>query len=100
MFMIDNAIIRKIQILVKQGRMSQRQIAKHTGVSRGTVQAVANGQRTEYSHSTSKSAVTWVVPSGQPERCPQCGGRVRMPCLACQIYESGSKSEFSQLNFI
>jgi len=86
--MINNAAIQKIQILLKQGKMSQRQIAKHIGVSRGTVQAVARGKRTLVTTKT----VSWVVPTGQPKRCPQCGGHVRMPCLACQILENISDS--------
>ena len=86
--MIDNTIIQKIQILLKQGKLSQRQIAKHIGVSRGTVQAVAKGKRTL----TTDKAVAWVAPTGQPKRCPQCGGHVRMPCLACQIHECISNS--------
>jgi Predicted transcriptional regulators len=81
--MINNTVIQTIQILLKQGKMSQRQIAKHIGVSRGTVQAVAKGKRTL----TVPKAVSWVAPTGQPKRCPQCGGQVRMPCLACQIFE-------------
>ena len=81
--MINNSIIQKIQTLLKQGKMSQRQIAKHIGVSRGTVQAVAKGKRTL----TIAKTVSWVAPTGLPKRCPQCGGHVRMPCLACQIFE-------------
>ena len=86
--MINNTVIQKIQILLKQGKMSQRQIAKHIGVSRGTVQAVAKGKRTL----ASNKAVSWVAPTGQPRRCPQCGGHVRMPCLACQILKDISNS--------
>ena len=86
--MINNIIIQKIQILLKQGKMSQRQIAKNLGVSRGTVHAVAKGKRTL----TTAKTVFWVAPTGQPKRCPQCGGHVRMPCLACQILEGISNS--------
>ena len=86
--MINNIVIQKIQILLKQGEMSQRQIAKHIGVSRGTVQAVAKGKRTL----KTVNAASWVAPTGQPRRCPQCGSHVRMPCLACQIIECNSNS--------
>jgi len=83
--MIKNDIIRKILHLVKQGKMSQRQIAKRLGVSRGTVQAVAHGKRLEHIPVAMNAAATWVVPSGKPKRCPDCGSWVKMPCLACQL---------------
>ena len=83
--MITNDIIRKIMHLIKQGKMSQREIAKRFGVSRGTVQAVAHGRRSEYIPTSMKVAATWVVPSGKPKRCPDCGSWVKMPCLACQL---------------
>jgi len=84
--MINNDIIKKITLLVKQGTLSQRQIAKRLGVSRGTVQAVVHGRRTERIPFTMKAAASWVVPSGQPKRCPECGSWVKMPCLACQLF--------------
>ena len=86
--MIDNAVIQNIQMLLKQGKMSQRQIAKNIGVSRGTVQSVAKGKRAL----AAPKAASWIAPTGQPKRCPQCGGHVRMPCLACQIFEGISNS--------
>jgi len=88
--MIDNTVIKKIQTLVQQGQMSQRKIAKLLGVSRGTVQAVAHGKRTLHRN---PSANHWIAPSGQPQRCPKCGSCVRMPCLACQLYDILNKQE-------
>ena len=84
--MIKNDIIKKISHLIKQGGLSQRQIAKKLGVSRGTVQAVVNGKRKEHVPNAMKKTGIWVIPSGQPKRCPHCGSWVRMPCLACQLY--------------
>ena len=88
--MLKDSVIKQIQMLVQQGHLSQRKIAKLLGVSRGTVQAVANGKRTE--HDDKPSSKFWTIPTGQPQRCPLCGGRVRMPCLACQLYEFEQKT--------
>jgi len=82
--MIKNEVIKQIQFYVRQGRMSQRKIATFWGVSRGTVQAVANGKRTDNVLSSVKTAI-WVAPSGKPKRCCYCGSWVKMPCLACQL---------------
>lgn len=87
--MLEDSVIKQIQMLVQQGHLSQRKIAKQLGVSRGTVQAVANGKRIE--RSGHPASATWIAPSGQPQRSPLCGGRVRMPCLACQLYEFDQK---------
>jgi len=90
--MIKNDTIRKILLLVKQGKMSQRQIAKRLGVSRGTVQAVAYGRRSEHVPAAMKTVATWVVPSGKPRRCYKCGSWVKMPCLACQLVNLGHQT--------
>ena len=92
--MIKNEIIKQINKLIKQGELSQRQIAKNLGVSRGTVQAVAHGKRTELLPTAMKSAAKWVVPTGQPKRCTHCGGCVKMPCLACQLFAMQKVSDF------
>ena len=97
--MIKNDIIRKILHLVKQGKMSQRQIAKRLGVSRGTVQAVAQGRRSEHIPAAIASAVTWIVPSGKPKRCPDCGSCVKMPCLACQLFATQTDFGYQTSNF-
>lgn len=83
--MIKNDVIKRINQLVKRGKLSQRQIAKNVGVSRGTVHAVAKGRRLEHDPNAMKKTSIWVIPSGRPKRCPHCGSCVRMPCLACQI---------------
>ena len=90
--MIKNDIIRKILYLVKQEKMSQRQIAKRLGVSRGTVQAVAHGRRSEHISSAMKAVATWIVPSGKPKRCHKCGSWVKIPCLACQLANFGHQA--------
>lgn len=32
-----------------------------------------------------ESDIVYPKKSGKPERCPECGGMVKMPCLGCQI---------------
>jgi predicted XRE-type DNA-binding protein len=89
--MLENATIRKILHLIEQKTMSQRQIAKRLGVSRGTVQAVAHGKRTE--HTPAVKVATWVAPTGKPKRCRICGSYAKTPCLACQLYKLPQDSE-------
>ncbi len=86
--MIAPFVIREIQRLLRQGRFSQRQIARKLRISRGTVNAVAQGKRTEDSvHKTGceEKSEGIVFPTGAPTRCPECGKLVQKPCLACQL---------------
>ena len=64
--------------------MSQREISRITGVSRDAVRRIFKGRWQE-------------MPSPQPMphstqlrgrrigRCPECGARVLMPCIACRV---------------
>ncbi len=82
--MLRTAIVEEIRLLLASGRISQRGIARRLGISRGTVSAVAQGQRRER---TVGPQGTCEDPEarGPLERCPGCGARVFMPCLACRI---------------
>jgi len=79
--MLSEDTIDEIRRLLAVGRLSQRQIAAQLGVSRGVVGQIAQGKR------TTRRAETLAIasPRGPLVRCPQCGGLVRQPCLACQI---------------
>ena len=82
--MIDESAVGEIRRLLAQGRFSQRHIAQLVGVSRGTVNAIAQGRRpTHPPHRGGDDEC--VPPSGLPARCPGCGGLVQMPCLACRV---------------
>ena len=83
--MIANATVKKVVELLEEGKLSQRQIAKLTGVSRGSVGAIARGTRTNPNASSYEEEMLIIPPSGPPTRCPQCGRLVQQPCLACQI---------------
>ena len=84
--MISNVAETEIRRLLAEGQLSQRKIALHVGVSRGTVHAMARGKRPEHLREIRhRRRSPLITPTGPPRRCPQCGGLVQMPCLACQV---------------
>jgi len=83
--MIPAAVVNEIQDLLGGGKLSQREIARRVGVSRGTVNAIARGKRRDRTARRPHPVDRLVAPKGPPKRCPTCGGLVTMPCLACQL---------------
>jgi len=81
--MIDPSIVDEIRRLLAKRELSQREIARRLGVSRGTVNAIALGRRADRSKPPRTDGFT--PPSGLPTRCPICHCKVQMPCLACQV---------------
>ena len=81
--MLPDALVMEIQRRLASGQ-SQRSVARLLSVSRGTVSAVANGRRTTGQGSCNPKE-TYVPPHGPIARCPECGAKVMMPCLACQV---------------
>jgi hypothetical protein len=81
--MLATAVVEKIQDLLSAGTLSQRKIAQHVGVSRGTVNAIALGKRP--SRPEPRHCDEFCFPAGPLERCPGCGGMVQMPCLLCRV---------------
>lgn len=75
--------VREIQGLLTQGALSQRAISRATGASRATIAAIAAGTRPDYE--SRRRPLAFEPPVGPIARCPTCGGKVRTPCLACQI---------------
>ena len=82
--MIAPARIAEVRRLLAEGEHSQRAIARLTGISRGTVTAVAGGRRPDYVPQ-SKADDTSPLPRGPCRRCRRCGALVYMPCRACAI---------------
>ena len=83
--MLDEGVVNQVKRLLATGRHSQRKIARMTGVSRGSVTAIALGRRPDYRAIRSKPAEQDAPPfSGPPQRCPTCGGLVLMPCALCR----------------
>ena len=89
--MIAPEIIREIQRLLERGELSQRKIATKTGVSRGTVNSVANGSRADRDARRRQHSAGFDPPHGLPRRCPSCGRLVQMPCLACRLQKLATK---------
>lgn len=83
--MISSHVVAEVRRLLEEGRLSQRKIAQWTGVSRGTVNAIARDQHPDCEARRCRRTDAFIPPSGPPRRCPGCGGMVQMPCLLCQL---------------
>ncbi|HQF12648.1 MAG TPA: helix-turn-helix transcriptional regulator, partial [Thermogutta sp.] len=79
---LNRHLADKILRLLTEERLSQRQVARLTGVSRATIAAIAKGEWHARFRERPKDE------SDQPpapSRCPECGALVTPPCLACRI---------------
>jgi hypothetical protein len=85
--MLALSVVEEIGRLLKEGELSQRAIAAQLGVSRGTVGAIASGRRALYGRDPEMEDTDPHVPTSAPERCPECGYLVFMPCLVCRTRE-------------
>ncbi len=83
--MIAFAVVDEIERLLGEGNLSQRKIAVRLGVSRGTVNAIAQGKRPDYRTRRRERDDDFIAPCGPVARCPTCGAKVAMPCLACRV---------------
>ena len=80
--MIAQNLVDEVRRLLTTGKYSQRQIARQTGVGRGTVNAIACGKRKD--KTPEKETEAWGPFDGPIQRCPTCGGLVHMPCRLCE----------------
>ena len=87
--MIADAVVENVRHLLADGALSQRKIARRLGISRGTVNAISQGRRPDYSQLQTPEAANFPFPQGVPRRCPGCGGMVQMPCLLCHVRALG-----------
>lgn len=83
--MLAPSMVAEIRRLLAEDKLSQRKIARLSGVSRGTVGAIASGKRPDYGPRPSDDEPD--RPSGPPQRCATCGGMVYMPCRLCALRE-------------
>ena len=83
--MIATTIVTEVRRMLREGRLSQRQIALRVGVSRGTVNAIALERRRHGSARDGRPDDGFIPPRGKPMRCPNCGGLAQMPCLLCYL---------------
>jgi hypothetical protein len=73
-----------IRLLLADDRLSQREIARQSGVSRGVVAGIADGTRPDYAALRPPVAPVAPLPVQPAGRCPQCGAMVEFPCIACR----------------
>lgn len=81
--MITSDVVFAVRRLLLETKLSWREIARRSGVSRGSVRAIASGRRSEDATHLPAVEVDWEGPAGPPVRCPGCGGLVFMPCVFC-----------------
>jgi hypothetical protein len=82
--MLPAALIQEVDRLLQDGQLSHREIAAQLGVSRGTVNAVANGSRRHYGNEPHAGDIRLSTAASSAVRCPRCGYRVYAPCLICR----------------
>ena len=82
--MLNASIVEQVRQLLIEEKLSQRQVARQLGVSRSSVQAIAQGRHTRDVRPAAAEQ-PWSEPVGPLQRCPTCGGRVLMPCLLCYV---------------
>lgn len=85
--MLALSVVEEIARLLNEGRLSQRKIAQQLGVSRGTVSAIATGQRALFGQTCEEDDATGAGPLLPAQRCPKCGFFVHPPCLVCRTRE-------------
>jgi hypothetical protein len=82
--MLPISLVQEIDRLVREGKLSRRQISLRVGASRAIISAIASGSRglhgRESFHIRSKS-----IRTSAPRRCPECGYHVYMPCRICAM---------------
>lgn len=82
--MLPVATIAEVRRLLREGELSQRQIAAELKVSRGTVGAIARGTRQDRRPRSAVRVTDVFSPEEPPERCRGCGALVQMPCVLCR----------------
>jgi hypothetical protein len=91
--MIERQLLEQVEQMLTEGKLSYRKIARFTGVSRGTIGAIASGRRRIQPKRTCFWEEEPLVPDVPPERCPDCGGMVYMPCRACRTRKEMAKTQ-------
>ena len=84
-------MVGEIRRLLADDNLSQRKIARRTGVSRGTIAAIAAGRRPDYERLRAARQDDEFEPTGPLVRCPQCGGKVYLPCRLCRAREMAAQ---------
>lgn len=82
--MLTKQQVSDIKRLLDEGELSQRRIAVHVKVSRGSVAAIASGKRGLHGREHEGDLF---AQSDHAERCPGCGYMVFVPCVYCRAIE-------------
>jgi hypothetical protein len=80
--MLSPLKVEEIRRLLARGNISQRQISRELGISRGTISAIASGKRPNYPLKLPEEDIDCQLP---PVRCQGCGGLVYAPCRLCRV---------------
>lgn len=89
--MIHPARVQLVEQLLHEKKHSLRAIARITGVSRGSVGAIASGRRPEYAEVRTPTDDEDWRPTGPITRCAKCGGRVYAPCRLCHVRDDSER---------
>jgi transcriptional regulator with XRE-family HTH domain len=81
--MIAPERVREVKRLLQEGQLTQREIAKLTGVSRASVGNIASGRRPDYD-AIRRSEADQAEFAGPPECCELCDALVLL-CLLCEL---------------
>jgi hypothetical protein len=87
--MIPPKVVDEVRRLLAEQKLSNRRIAELTGICRGSVQAIASGRRSDRDPQPADE------PAGPPQRCPDCGGMVYMPCRLCSLRHKTTQKQRS-----
>lgn len=85
--MLKDEIVLEALHLLEQG-LSRRQVALRLGVSHATVNAIAQGRRRVEPPQPEPE------PTGAYHRCPECGYKVELPCVACRARSYARRQPF------
>lgn len=95
--MISKVVELEIKrLLRKKKRISQKEIARITGVSEWAVGRVKNGEPVEIQEvmrSKLESSSIKTDDSGEKNRCPVCGGMVYGECRECRLKKMKKNGE-------
>lgn len=79
--------VRAIEVLLAQGRLSQREIARRVRVNRETVNRIASGQRVDYVRLRRWRTRHEPRQLFSAIRCRMCGAKIRvLPCQRCHLH--------------
>lgn len=72
---------------LRESGCTQMEIKRITGISRTTIHLVLHGKHASAHAQENDQPIDDSTPffNGPIERCPRCGRRVHMPCMACRV---------------